>query len=427
VQREQHGQKAGEGHQRLGRNRVGERQRDRRHHVAAVGDGQAPQRPHGADQAERHEGEQDQVLGGDHERVARGDGEVDGCTRPRQQLPRPVERGHGAVPHADERSREHPHPLRLGGERRRRVGARQREVADERAQAEGDQADPQRVGSHAEARSPGAGARARSRRTARPVDVQQGERDEEHDPGAARGRGQHPEHAGPGPAVDARGVDRTQRQRQEQRLAVDGREAVGRGEDGEQDHGRAGRIGADLQHGQAVQDGQRDQQRGQRERDPGHDRRAGQRLKHRHEQRVQGKERRPSGLAVAVVGDRQVPDGVPAGGGRHEPVRRAAERRRHRARVEVAPAARPADGRQAREAAGPHHEPAPPQRPPRGRERRAPLGGHRRDRALRRGGARPGGRWLGGGCARALHVRLRSSHPAARAGSCTGEGPSGSG
>ena len=143
-----------------------------------------------------------------------------------------------------------------------------------------------------------------------------------------------------------------------------------------------------------------------------------ERLQQRHEERIQGEEGRASGLAIAVVGDRQVPHRVPAGGGCHQPVRRAAERRRHRARIEVAPAARPTDHRQARRSrrpiprAGSTIGPATRSRAPGAIQR------HRPDRALRRGGAWLRGEGLGRCWARALHVRLRSSHSAARAGGC---------
>ena len=92
---------------------------------------------------------------------------------------------------------------------------------------------------------------------------------EEHDrqgqhqqnPGDARDRGQAAESRGQCPSLSARGVHRSDRQREEQRLGVHGREEERQRGQRHQQHRHVGRAVTELELGEPVQQDQRDRER----------------------------------------------------------------------------------------------------------------------------------------------------------------------
>ena len=210
-EREQHEQEAWQRHERLGHDRVGERQRERRDDVGEVRERQPSQ-------AERERRERGDEPGEQLDVVARDDERVPARLREEHRLAR-ARTGAGARPPT--RRREPSHAPRNGPANSRN------QTSCAANGACGSPPDAHRYRQYAaDARRGRAPARARSRarRGPRRVPPEQHERHEQHDARAARRRRQAAEHARPRPAVGPRRVDRADRQHEEQRLAVDRRE-----------------------------------------------------------------------------------------------------------------------------------------------------------------------------------------------------------
>ncbi len=212
-----------------------------------------------------------------------------------EQLAHPIEGRARAVPHGHVRAGEVPVPRLLGVERQQRAAARQRQVGHVRAHSHRQRRHPQRVAANS-IPGPPPGARwairlagqpdgpcsRRARATSgeevrravlpRPVQVEHQHRHDQHQPRAAGGARQRPQHARPSPPSLARAPEEAHRQRQIQRLRVHRGEEERHRRERRHEHrqprhvavGAVGDKAAKFQRAQAVDSIQRRRQRHQR-------------------------------------------------------------------------------------------------------------------------------------------------------------------
>ena len=377
VQREEDREEARQRHQGLRGDGIGERKRERREDVGAVGGRQAAHDPdHGRD-SRQQEREQHEVVRGDDVRVPARGRETHWEARSLQQLPRTLVRRDDRVVEAAERPGEVAEPDVLCVERRRGADVLHGEVAHVRGQPRRDQREPGHVERDAVTRHPPSpiGSVGRTIRP-RAVQVQERDRKEEEKAGAARRGRQRARDAGHRPPAAARGVERAGGQRQEERLAVHGREEEGHREEGERQNGRASRLPAQLQLGQPVDEHERHQEQRRGQEDARDDPRPGSPARDVQQQGVEREERDALVARVALVGNRQEPHGVPPRTRAHEDVTDPPEGVGEPGGVEVVAAVQPAPRQQRAHTRDPYDRPGEQESAPRVAERWGTVSSH---------------------------------------------------
>lgn len=232
-----------------------------------------------------------------------------------------------AVPYGDEGQGEHVlGEARLGVQERERSVAAKHQVARERRRARRDQRRPQRRGGEPVAGHEAACTRLGLGVRPRAVEEQNQHRHQEQHPRDPRQRRQPAQGAGGRPAPAPRRVEGPGREREEQRLGVDGGEEQGQGPERDQLDRHVGHARPELERREPVDDEQTTEQRQHRDEHAGDRRRTREPGAGVDEQRIEGKESRRGRRRVTVVGDPQVPNRVAPHGGRGEHVAHASER-----------------------------------------------------------------------------------------------------
>ena len=291
------------GSESSGQRSLGHAQRDRQaeRREQPVRRAEAPPGDHGQHDEEHEEGERLEVQHGDADRVGvLHRRPVDVRVRARRELLDSGPAGAQAVPDSAERAgrREVPAPEPLRVQELPGVALGDPEV--ERVDREEQRRDRQRgerphpvalvPGEQREGRQQRGGGRSRQQR--QPGDRARGEE--------AAALGQH---------------EGGQRQQQVERLAVDGLQEEREREDGQVEHRPPGAVGAEPLLGDPVQEQKRAERGRERDEDPGeHVVPEEHAPEQRHRRRVERVERGRGTLrrAVAVLGDAQEPDAVPA-------------------------------------------------------------------------------------------------------------------